>query len=279
MARTPAADTASGGTVLELRRAAVMLAVVAAHVAVIFVIWRGARSSAEALDFTLFALPITPEDRPREPARLQEPPLSRAAETKPRNTPTARASATVPAHAEPSLGELSRSETEVPGNKVALGAGSTIEPAAPVDWYAEARTSADALERRDGIERERRSLDGPKQRPPNPRHVTPVCPFEKCEPNWGSNSSIFESQHSKGGRIEKIPDDRQRTLQGSPKTTNSEVVHWFNNWCYQILVSEDRSRRGMIWCRALLGKTAARGDLFDHMNESSPPGQRATDVP
>jgi hypothetical protein len=256
-----------------------MLAVVAAHMAVIFVMWRGARSSAEALDTTLFVLPITPEDRPREPVRLQEPPVSRVAETIPRNAPAARPSATVPAHAEPSLGELSRGETEVLGNKVAAGAGSAIEPAAPIDWYAEARTSADALERRDRIERERRSLDGPKLRTPDPRYVKPACPFEKCEPNWGSSSSIFKSQHSKGGRIEKIPNDMQRTLQGSPKTTNSEVVHWFNNWCYQILVSEDRSRRGRIWCGVPLRKKTARGDLFDHMNESPPPEPRATDVP
>jgi hypothetical protein len=277
--RTPASDEAAGGAVLELRRAAVMLAVVAAHVAVILVMWRGARSSAEALDITLLELPITPEDRPREPARLQEPPLSRAAETIPRIAPAARASATVPAHAEHSLGELSRSETEVLGNKVTVGAGSAIEPAAPVDWYAEARTSADALERRDRIERDRRSLDGPKQHPPSPRYVTPACVFEKCEPNWGSDSSIFESQHSKGGRIEKIPHDAQRTLQGRQKTPDGEIVHWFNNWCYQILVSADRSRRSMIWCGVPLGKTTARSDLLDHMNESPPPEQLATDVP
>jgi hypothetical protein len=272
-------DKAAGGAVLELRRAAVMLAVVAAHVAVILVIWRGARSSAEALDITLFALPIMPEERPREPAPLQEPPVSRAAETIPRNAPAARASATVPAHAEPSLGELSRSDTEVPGNKVTVGAGSAIEPATPVDWYAEARTSADALERRDRIESERRSLDGPKQHPTSPRYVTPACVFEKCEPNWGSNSSIFKSQHSKGGRIEKIPRDAQRTLQGLQKTPDGEVVHWFNNWCYQILVSADRSRRSMIFCGVPLGKTTARRDLLDHMNESPPPEQCATDVP
>jgi hypothetical protein len=265
--------------VLELRRAAIMLAVVAAHVAVIVVMWRGARSSAEPFDITLFALPITPEDRPREPALLQELPVSRGAETMPRQAPAARASASVPAHAEPSLGELSRSETEVLGNKVAVSAGSAIEPAAPVDWYAEARTSVDALERRDRIERERRSLDGPKQRSPSPRFATPACPFEKCEANWGSDSSTFESQHSKGGRIEKIPDDIQKTLQGQQKTTDGEVVRWFNNWCYQILVSADRSRRGMIWCGVPLGKTATRGDLFDHMSESPPPEQRATDDP
>jgi hypothetical protein len=279
VARTPASDKASGGAVLELRRAAVMLAVVAAHVTVILVMWRGARSSAEALDITLFALPITPEERPREPAPLQEPPVSRAAETIRRSAPAARASATVPAHAEPSLGELSRSETEVPGNKVTVGTGFAIEPAAPVDWFAEAKTSADALERDDRIERERRSLDGPKQHPPSPRYVTPACVFEKCEPNWGSDSSIFKSQHSKGGRIEKIPRDAQRTLQGLQKIPDGEVVHWFNNWCYQILVSADRSRRGMIWCGVPLGKTTARGDLLDHMNESPPPEQRATDVP
>ena len=279
MARAPASDTVSGGSALELRRAAVMLAVVAAHVAVILVMWPSARSSSEALNITLVALPITPADRPREPARLQEPPVSRAAKTIPRNALAAGASATVPAHAEPSPGEHSRSETEVPGNKVAVGAGSSIELAAPVDWYAEARTSADALERRDRIERERRSLDGPKQRPLSPRYVAPACVFEKCEPNWGSDSSIFESQHSKAGRIEKIPDDMQTTLQGHKKTIDYEVVHWFNNWCYQILVSADRSRRGMIWCGAALGKTTARGDLLDHINESPPPEQRATDVP
>ena len=280
MARTPGSDTASGGAVLELRRAAVMLAVVAAHVAVIFVIWRGVRSSAEVLNITLVALPITPEGRPPEQVRLEKPLVSRAAGAIPRNAPAARASATLAAHAKPSRGELSRSETEVLDNEVAVGAGLAIEPAAPVDWYAEARTSADALEQRDRIERERRSLDGPKQPPPSPRYVRPACVYVKCEPNWGSDSSIFASQHSKAGRIEKIPDDMQKTLQGRQKTPiDVEVVHWINNWCYQILVSPDRSRRGMFWCGAPLGKTAARGDLLDHMNESPPPEQRATDVP
>ena len=104
--------------------------------------------------------------------------------------------------------------------------------------------------------------------------------YVKCEPNWGSDSSIFASQHSKAGRIEKIPDDMQKTLQGRQKTPiDVEVVHWINNWCYQILVSADRARRGMFWCGVPLGKTAARGDMLDHMNESPPPEQRATDVP
>jgi hypothetical protein len=265
-------DTESGGGTLELRRAALALAVVAAHVAVIFITWRGARNSAEVPDITLIALPITSEDRPREAARITAPPISRAAEIRPRSASVARASATAAPHVERSLAEHPRSETEVAGNKIAAGAGSPGEPAAPVDWYAEARKSVDALEQRQSIERERRSLDGPKQRPSGDRHLKPACPFERCEPNWGVDLGIFESQHTKRGRVEKIPDDTQKTPDG-------EVIRWINNHCYQILVTANKLHRNMWKCGAPLGKSAARGDLFKHMNESPPPQERATDVP
>jgi hypothetical protein len=261
-----------------LQRAAVTLAVMAAHVALIIVMWRSAGHSAEVVDVTFLALPIEPEDRPREPVHVQKPPISRAAEIVPRHASAARASATTQPYVEPSLGESSRSETEALGNKVAARTGSASEPAAPVDWHAEARASANALEQRDSIESDRRSLAGPKQHPSS-APPTPACPFEKCETNWGSDWGIFESQHSKGGRIEKIPDDMQKTLQGRQKTSDGEVVLWFNNWCYEILVTADRSRQGMIKCSVPLGKRTARGDLFDHMNESPPPKPRAIDVP
>jgi hypothetical protein len=268
-------DTESGGGTLELRRAVLALAVVAAHVAVIFVTWRGARNSAEVPDITLIALPITSEDRLRKPARISAPPISRAAEIRPRSASAARASPTAAPHVERSLAEHSQSETEVAGNKVAAGAGSPGspgEPAAPVDWYAEARKSVDALEQRENIERERRSLAGPKQHPSGDRHLRPACPFEKCEPNWGVDLGIFESQDTKRGRIERIPDDTQKTPDG-------EVIRWISNHCYQILVTANKLHRNMTKCGAPLGKSAARGDLFKHMNESPPPQDRATDVP
>jgi hypothetical protein len=279
VARISASDTASGDGRFELQRVAVTLAVMAAHVALIIVMWRSAGHSAEVVDMTSFALPIEPEDRPGEPVHVQKPPIWRAAESLPRHASAARASATAQPHVEPSLGESSRGETEALGNKVVARTGFASEPAAPGDWYAEARASADALEQRDSIESNRRPLAGPKQHPSSAPPQTPACPFEKCEPNWGSDLGIFESQHSKGGRIEKIPDDMQKTLHGRQKTTDGEVVLWFNNWCYEILVTADRSRQGMIKCGVPLGKRTARGDLFDHMNESPPPEQRATDVP
>jgi hypothetical protein len=279
VARTSASDTEWGGSTLELRRAAVTLAVVAAHAAVIFVMWRGAGNSAEVLNTTLIVLPITSEDRPREPARVSERLISRAAEVRPRDASAARASATAPPHVEGSLAEHARSGTEVARNKIATGAGSPSEPAAPVDWYAEARASADALEQGESIERERRSLAGPKQHPSSARHLTPACPFEKCEPNWGADFDIFESQHTKRGRIEKIPDDIQRTPDGTQKTPEGEVILWINNWCYETLVTGNKLHRGAPKCFVPLGKRAALGDLFKHMNESPAPEERATDIP
>ena len=256
MARISALDEHT----LDLRRAAVTLAVVAAHVALVIVMFRSAGHSAAVVDITLFALPITPEDRPREPVHVQKPSTSRASGTAPRRPAVAR-------------------ENEAVGDTVAAHAGAASEPAPPIDWHAEIETSAHTLEQRDGIESGRRSLAGPKQPALRGSPKTPECPFEKCEPGWGVNLGVFESQRSKAGRIEKIPDDMPTNLDGSPKTTGSQVIQWINNWCYDVLVSEDRAHRGMIKCIFPLGKTAARGDLFDHMNDGQPPQSHSTDAP
>jgi hypothetical protein len=64
------------------------------------------------------------------------------------------------------------------------------------------------------------------------------------------------------------------TSDGSLNITGDEMIQWINNWCYNIVVSPDPQRRRMRRCVVPLGKTAAWGDLFDHMNESRPP-QRA----
>jgi hypothetical protein len=61
--------------------------------------------------------------------------------------------------------------------------------------------------------------------------------------------------------------------------TGSELVLWINNRCYSVLVSADPLRRGAITCVASLGKTPARGDLFDHMHEGQPPKSHDTDAP
>ena len=263
---------------LDLRRAAVTLAVVAAHVALIMVMLRSAGHSADVVDITLFALPISPEDWPREPVHAQKPPISRASETVPRRAAVARKSATEQ-HAEPSLGESARSENNTFGDTAAAHAGAASEPAPPIDWHAEIETSGHALEQHDSIESGRRSLAGPKRQALSASPKTPACPFERCEPGWGANSGVFESQHSKAGRIEKIPIDMPMTSDGSLDITGTDLVLWINNWCYSVLVSADRLRRGEIKCVAPLGKTSARGDLFDHMNEGQPPKSHDTDAP
>jgi hypothetical protein len=264
---------------LDLRRAAVTLAVVAAHVALIIVMLRSAGHSADVVDITLFALPINPEDRPQEPVHVQKPPISRASETTPRRAAVAREPATEQ-HMDPSLGESSRSEDDTPGDTVATHAGAAREPVPPIDWHAEIETSARALEQRDTIESGRRSLAGPKQPALSAAPQKPACPYEKCEPGWGENLGIFKpSLHSKAGRIEKVPSDMPITSDGNLNITGDETILWINNRCYTIIVSLDPQRRGMYRCVAPLGKTAARGDLFDHMNGSQPPQSPDTDDP
>ena len=233
-----------------------MLAVVAAHVTLVMVMLRSAGHSADVVDITLFALPITPEDRPRVPVHVQKPPISRVSGTAPRRAAVARESATAAAHA-----------------------GAASEPAPPIDWHAEIETSARALEQRDSIESGRRSLGGPNQQALSASPKTPACPFERCEPGWGANLGIFESQRSKAGRIEKVPSNMPITSDGSLDITGSDVVLWINNWCYSVLVSADRLHRGETKCVVPLGKTPARGDLFDHMHEGQPPKSHDTDAP
>jgi hypothetical protein len=172
-----------------------------------------------------------------------------------------------------------RSENNTPGDMVAAHAGAASEPAPPVDWHAEIETSAHALEERGSIESGRRSLAGPKQQALSASPKTAACPFERCEPGWGANLGIFESQHSKAGRIENMPGNMPMTSDGSLDITGSDVVLWINNWCYSVLVSADRSHRGEIKCVVPLGKNPARGDLFDRMKEGQPPKSHDTDAP
>jgi hypothetical protein len=265
---------------LDLRRAAVTLAVVAAHVALIIVMLRSAGNSADVEVITHIALPISPEDRPQEPVHVQKRPIARASGTAPRRAAVAREPATEQ-HMDPSLGKSSRSEDGIPGDAVATHAGATGEPVPPIDWRAEIETSDHALEQHDNIESGRRSLSGPKQPALSATPQKPACPYEKCEPGWGENLGIFKpSLHSKAGRIENIPNDMTTLSDGSQNMAGSEVVLWINNWCYNILVSPEPERRGMHKCFVPLGKTAAaRGDLFDHMDESRTPQSHDTDAP
>jgi hypothetical protein len=264
---------------LDLRRAAVTLAVVAAHIALIGVMLRSAGHSEDVMDITLFALPINPEDRRREPVHVQKRPVSRASETAPRRAAVAREPATEQ-RVDPSLLESARSEDDTPGDTVATQAGAASEPVPPIDWHAEIETSAHALEQHDTIESGRRSLAGPRQPALSAGLQKPACPYEKCEPGWGENLGVFKpSLHSKAGRIEKIPSDMPITSGGNLNITGDETILWINNRCYTIIVSLDPQRRGMYRCVTPLGKTAARGDLFDHMNESQPPQSHDTDDP
>jgi hypothetical protein len=262
---------AFGGYTLDLRRATVTLAVVAAHVALIIVMLRSAGShSADVVDITLFALPINPEERLREPVHVVKP------ETAPRRAGVAR-EAVAEQHVERSSG----SENNTLGDTAAGPAGAVSEPARAIDWRGEIETSARTLEQQDSMESGRRSLAaGPKQQALSGSAKTPACPFEKCEPGWGENLGIFKpSLHSKAGRVEKIPSNTTITSDGSLDITGEEMILWINNWCYSVLVSADRLHRGAIRCVAPVGKTPARGDLFDHMHEGKPTESHDTDGP
>ena len=267
MARTSAFDEYT----LGLRRAVVTLAVVAVHVVLITVMLRSAGHSPDVVDITFFALPISPEDRSREPVHVQKPPISRASQTTRRRTAVAREPATEQ-HRDPSLGEPSRGESDTPVDTVAAHAGVASEPVPPIDWHAEIETSARAVQLHDSIESGRRSLAGRKQPALSAGLQKPACPYEKCEPGWGEDLGIFKpSLHSKAGRIEKIPNDLPLTSDGSLNITGAETIQWINNSCYDIVVSPDPRRRRQLKCVTPLGKTVARGDLFDHMNESRSP--------
>lgn len=259
---------------LERRRAAVTLAVVAAHVTLIVVMWRSTGHVAEVVQITFFTLPITLADRPRELAHEEKQPISRTAEHVPRDASAARAPATASPHVEARFGESSR--TEPLDNKVEARAGM---PAALVDWRAEVTASAEALAQRDSIESQRRSLAGPKQGPSSVSRPTPACPYEECEPDWKPDVGMFESQHSRRGRIQKIPDTMQNPP-GSPQNTpEGEVIRWINSWCYFTLVTANPLHRRLIRCAVPIGKEVPRGDLFKNMGENPSLESRATDVP
>jgi hypothetical protein len=261
----------------DLRRATVTLAVVAAHVALIIVMLRSTGHPTNVVDITLFALPIEPEDRRRVP--VQEPPISPAAETASRGAAISPQPATGQ-HVEPSLGEPPRVENDTLGDTVAAHAGAASEPVRPIDWQAEIETSVRVLEQRDNIANSRRSLDGPTRPASSADPQGPACPYEQCEAGWGESLGVFKSSlHSKAGRVETVPSDRPTLANGSQNTKNSEVILWVNNWCYNIIVSSDPQRRGAYNCVVPLGKTAARGDLFDHMHEGQSSQSHETEAP
>jgi hypothetical protein len=241
-----AGDSASEEGTGTSRRVLVICVVIAVHVALVFSLGRGGvRRLTEVVEVSLMLVPITesapvmPIPQPREPARRR----------------VASAAPSVPANPEPSA---IQHEEPVPESSTA--------PVAPIDWYAEAQATASAVEQRARADRERRALDRPGGSALAPdRHGKPPCPFEKCEPGWGSAPSVFDSTATKKGRIEK--------------TLDGEVIRWTSNRCYQILVTSNLLHRGMTRCVQPLGKKAARGDLFKHMNDVPPPEDRATEVP
>jgi hypothetical protein len=215
------------------------------HVALVFSFGNGVvRLPAEVVEVSLMLVPIT-ESEPAVPVpQTRESPKRRVTSAAP----------SVPVKSEPSPIQDERASEP------------STAPLAPIDWYAEAQTTASALEKRDRADRERRPLDrrGGTALAPD-RHGKPPCPFEKCEPGWGAAPSVFDSTATKAGRIEK--------------TSDGEVIRWISNRCYQILVTPNIFHRAMTRCVQPLDKKAARGDLFKHMNDAPPPEDRATDVP
>jgi hypothetical protein len=222
----------------DMRRATVVCVVLAAHIAVLFILGKKPPSAADRPEPVFLPLTMLPD------------PLTDDLEE--------------PIHSAPkvqSLQPLRRKEKQPDQAESLLITPAQRDSSAPVDWYAEARASAEAERERERKEGEQRSfgipngLSGPRKKPP--------CPFEQCEPGWGAGFSVFE--RSKRGRIEKIAD--------------GEVIRWISNNCYQILVTPNILHRGMNKCVKYLDKQSARGDLFDHMNDVSPPEERGFDVP
>lgn len=242
--------TIGGGGTLDLRRPVVVLAVVAAHLVLLVVIGRAARQVPhESAEIAWIPLSIT--DAPRqEDAPVSEPVLPEP--VVPRATPLSV----------PVSPPGKRNETPKPVDE-----SSSTTPSAPIDWFAEARSTANALDDKARRARERRSLDGPSSPGlAGDRHGKPPCPFEKCEGNWGEGFSVFKDHGTKKGRIEK--------------TGDGEVIRWTSEHCYQTLITPNILHRAMTRCVLPLGKKGARGDLFRHMKEPPPPPpDRATDVP
>lgn len=188
MARSSAFDERT----LDLRKATVTLAVVVAHVALIIVMLRSAGRSGDVVDITLFSLPISPEDRLREPVHAQNPDVVRTAATVPRHAAVAREPATEQ-HVKPSRGESSPRENDTSDDTGATHTGAASEAVPPIDWYADIETSAHTVEQHDMIESGRRSLAGPKQPAVSAAPQKPVCPYDKCEPGWGGRPGDFQA--------------------------------------------------------------------------------------
>lgn len=241
--------TTSGTRSQDLRRVAVGLVVVATHVVLVFVMGKGARHSPAVVEITFFPLPITPEvEQTRPPPAVEELPRSRPAKA----PITSRKSDARP-----------RTETPVSSAPITL---APEEPIAPIDWNAQIQASAEALQKRAALERERNSFTGPRK--PDSmtlRRVKPPCPFEKCEPTWGADFSVFESRTAKAGRVEK--------------NFEGELIRWTSEHCYQILATDNIMHKAMTKCQTPLRKDAVRGDLFKHMRDVPPPEEKATDVP
>jgi hypothetical protein len=225
----------------------VALLVLAAHIAVILVIGRAARHAADVREVVFLPLPITPDEDREEAMRASELPVL-----------------PVPVDVSSSVPEPPPGEPQLEEDTAAPGSNLPREPAPSVDWFDEARRSAETLEQRRRAARERRSFSGPREGEGMPGlRKKPACPFEQCEPGWGAGPSVFE--HSKRGRIEKTPD--------------GEVIRWTSNHCYQVLVSPNEFHRSLNKCVKDLDKKAARGDLFDHMNDVPLPEEKGFDVP
>jgi hypothetical protein len=241
----------------DLRRVAVGVVVAAAHFALIFILQPGERRSADVVEITFFPLPITPEDerdeRKLEPAQVSV--RRRANDRTRRDTPGARV-------APPVSGPTSPTESfeSAPQESV------VDVPNAPVDWNAQIEAGAAAAQKRADVARQQYSFTSPKAPGSmTPKYVKPPCPFIECEPTWGSGFSVFESQSSKKGRVEK--------------NTTGETIRWINDRCYQYLVTANVFHKAMIKCERPLAKDQARGDLFKHMREVPPPEDKETDVP
>jgi hypothetical protein len=177
--------TTRGGGRLDARRPVVVLAVVAAHLVLLWVIGRATRQvPQESREIAWIPLSIT--DAPRQ----EEAPSSEPSIPEPVMPRTARLSVPVVPR--------KPSEPTAPANE-----SSSTTPSTAIDWFAEARSTADALDDKARRERERRSLDGPPARGlAGDRHGKPPCPFEKCEGNWGEGFSVFKDYGTKKGRIE-----------------------------------------------------------------------------
>jgi hypothetical protein len=118
------------------------------------------------------------------------------------------------------------------------------------------------------------------------RRLTGIPKLKRVPAHWSSTKYRERSalaRRPETARLERCPPRNRpvRTRNASPvgaRTWGSSSRRYIPR-CYNILVSSDPQRRGMYKCVVPLGKTAARGDLFDHMNESRPPQSHYTDAP